>query len=107
MNQGQKHLKCRPRGKPWPPGVSGNPAGPPKGALNKLSLAVKGGPLAVNRKAEHEKAPMLEPVRCDFRRSHEHTMTKIDGIWRRTVEQDGRIFDRDNGEILNLSISQP
>ncbi|MGA8139628.1 MAG: hypothetical protein WB948_03010 [Desulfobaccales bacterium] len=100
MNQAQKQLKCRPRGKPWPPGVSGNLAGRPKGALNKLSLAVRGGPLAVNRQAGVEQAPAPEPFKFDPRRGHEHTMHKIDGRWRRTVEQDGRIFDRETGVLL-------
>jgi hypothetical protein len=100
MNQGQKQLKYRPRGKPWPPGVSGNLAGRPKGALNKLSLAVRGGPLAVNRQVELEQVPPPEPVKFDPRRSHAHTMTKIDGVWRRTLEQDGRTFDRDSGVLL-------
>jgi hypothetical protein len=49
MNQAEKLLKYKPRSKPWPPGVSGNPEGRPKGALNKLSLVVRGGPLAVNK----------------------------------------------------------
>ncbi len=110
MNQAQKQLKCRPRGKPWPPGVSGNLAGRPKGALNKLSLAVRGGP--VNRQGEPpaqslqnaekplEQAPPPEPFKFDPRRGHEHTMHKIDGRWRRTVEQDGRIFDRETGVLL-------
>lgn len=35
--------KKRPRGKPWPQGVSGNPAGRPKGARNKLTLALLAG----------------------------------------------------------------
>lgn len=100
MNQAQKQLKCRPRGKPWPPRVSGNPTGRPKGALNKFSLAVRGGPLAVNRQVELEQKSSPEPVKYDPRRVHAHTMTKIDGICRRTIEQDGRIFDRDTGVLL-------
>jgi len=100
MNQAQKQLKCKPRGKPWPPGVSGNLAGRPKGALNMLSLAVSGEPLAVNRQIKLEQAPLPEPERYDPRRLHAHTSHKIEGTWRRTVEQDGRIFDRDTGVLL-------
>lgn len=33
----------KPRGKPWPPGTSGNPAGRPRGSLNKLTQAVLEG----------------------------------------------------------------
>jgi len=106
MNEGIKQLKCKPRGKPWPPGVSGNLAGRPQGALNKLSLAVRGGPLAVNTQAGLEQAPPPEPVKYDPRRLHAHTSHKIGGTWRRTVEQDGQIFYRESGELLNLSISQ-
>jgi len=106
MNQAQKQLKCKPRGKPWPLGISGNLAGRPKGALNKFSLAEKGEPLVVNRQAELEQAPLPEPERYDPRRPHAHTSHKSGGTWRRTVEQDGRIFDRDSGEILNINIYQ-
>jgi hypothetical protein len=91
----QTPLKYKPRGKPWPPGVSGNSSGRPKGALNKLSLAVRG-----NLQTEVEPAPMPEPVKFDPRRGHEHTMHRIDGRWRRTVEQDGRIFDRESGVLM-------
>jgi len=35
-----KIQKNRPRGCPWPKGVSGNPAGRPRGARNKFTLAV-------------------------------------------------------------------
>jgi hypothetical protein len=100
MNQAQKQLKCRPRGKPWPPGVSGNPAGRPQGALNKLSLAVRGEPLAVNEQTKLKQTPLPEPVKYDPRRPHAHTMHKIGLAWRRTVDQDGRIFDRDTGVLL-------
>jgi hypothetical protein len=96
MISGIKQLKHRPRGRPWPPGISGNPAGRPKGALNKLSLAVIGKPLTVNKQAEPEALP-TEPVKFDHRRGHEHTMHKIDGRWHRTISQDGRLFDRETG----------
>lgn len=42
--------KKRPRGRPWPKGVSGNPAGRPKGAKNRFTLAVQEG----LRRAEEE-----------------------------------------------------
>lgn len=100
MNPNKEQLKCKPRGKSWLPGVSGNPTGRPKGALNKLSLAVRGGPLVVNPQDGREQAPTPEPVRFDPKRSHAHTSHKVGGIWRRTVEQDGRIFDRDTGVLL-------
>jgi hypothetical protein len=48
-------LKKRPRGRPWPKGVSGNPAGRPRGSLNKISLAVAAG----IRRAEEELAKPL------------------------------------------------
>ena len=97
MNQGQKQLRCKPRGKPWPPGVSGNPAGRPRGAVNKLSLAVKGGSFAVNGEMDSEQVTPPEPVKYDPRRPHTHTLTKIGGCWRNTISQDGQLFDRDTG----------
>ena len=100
MNPNKEQLKYKPRGKPWPPGVSGNPAGRPRGGLNKLSLAVRGVPFAVKGQVELEKVPLPEPVRYDPRRLHAHTVHKIDGAWRRTVEQDGQVFDRDTGVLL-------
>ena len=99
IGQGFKQLKYRPRGRPWPPGVSGNPAGRAKGALNKISLAVRDG-LAVNRQAGGEPTPAPEPVKYDPKRGHEHTMHMIDGRWRRTVEQDGHVFDRESGLLI-------
>jgi hypothetical protein len=90
-----------------PPGVSGNSTGQPKGALNKLSLAVGGGLLGVKRQEGLEKAPLQETVKCDFRRPHTHTAHKIGGVWRRTVEQDGQIFDRDTGVEIILSSATP
>jgi hypothetical protein len=103
MNQGEKQLKHKPRGKPWTPGISGNPAGRPKGGLNKLSLAV----LAVNEPTGLEPAPPPEPVKFNPNRGREHTMHKIDGRWRRTVEQDGRIFDRETGIEIALPSDTP
>ena len=99
MNQCDKQLKCKSRGKPWPPGVSGNSAGRPKGALNKLSLAVRGEALAVKNQAG------LEPKRYDPGRTHAHTMTQMDGKWRCTIEQDGWIFDRETGVEIVLPSS--
>ena len=96
-------MKCKPRGRPWRPGTSGNPQGRPKGALNKLSLAVRGRPLAVSGQAEHEQ----QPLKCDFQRPHAHTMTQIAGKWRRTVEQDGRVFDRDSGALIDIGSTTP
>ncbi len=97
MNQ-EKKQQNKPRGRPWPAGLSGNPHGRPKGALNKLSLAV----LAVNEstRLKPEPTPSPFPVKFDPWRDHEHTMHKIDGRWRRTVEQEGRIFDRETGFLL-------
>jgi hypothetical protein len=100
MSQEEKQLKYKPRGKPWPPGVSGNLAGRPRGALNKLSLAVRGGPLAVNNQVELEGTLAPEPVKFNPNRGHEHTMHKIDGRWRRTLEQGGMVFDRDTGLLI-------
>jgi len=97
-----KQLKGKPRGRPWPPGVSGNPRGRPVGALNKLSLAVRGGALlAVNEPVILEQSPAPEPIYYDAGRGHRHNMHIINGRVRRTVEQDGLIFDRDTGLLIS------
>jgi hypothetical protein len=46
--------------------------------------------------------PHLRHIKFDPRRGHEHTMHKIGGRWRRTVEQDGHVFDRDTGEWIEV-----
>jgi hypothetical protein len=100
MTNIKKQLKGKPRGKPWPQGVSGNPAGRPKGALHKLTRAVRGEVLAVFRQVISEQTPLPDPIKYDPKRPHAHTMTKIDGCWRRTVEQEGQVFDRETRELI-------
>jgi hypothetical protein len=73
--------KKKQRGRPFPPGVSGNPAGRPRGSLNKLSLAVIEGV----RWAEEELArPILLDKNFPF------------NAWGDCYEQFGRIFRKDN-----------
>ncbi len=31
-----------------------------------------------------------------------HTQLRVNGQWRRVAEQNGRIYDRDSGELLNI-----
>jgi len=81
----QKMEKKRPRGRPWPKGVSGNPAGRPRGARNKLTRALLEG----IRRAEAElaKPRLLDPSR---------PFESWDGyFW-----QDGLCFNKDTLEAL-------
>lgn len=43
MKKQQIALRGKPRGRPFPPGKSGNPLGRPPGARNKFTLMVKAG----------------------------------------------------------------
>jgi hypothetical protein len=74
----QQSLKGKPRGRPFPPGVSGNPRGRPRGALNKLTMAV----LAGNR-----------PLTLDKSRHYE--------AWSDCFVQAGMRFRKDNFERVN------
>jgi len=108
MVDGVKQLTAKPRGKPWPKGVSGNPKGRPRGAMNKLSLAVNPQALAVKGQGGPEQSPLLkikEAEKFDPRRLNTHTMHKIGGVWRRTIEQDGLVFDRDFGTLIDTEKS--
>ena len=77
----KKQLKKRPRGIPWPKGVSGNPAGRPRGSLNKTTLAVLEG----IRRAEEE---LSKPLMLDKNRHYE--------VWFDCFIQAGMRFRRDN-----------
>src|SRR6516165_11204537 len=46
--------KRQPGGKPFRPGVSGNPAGKPKGTLNRITVALKDAILAAGERAGGE-----------------------------------------------------
>jgi hypothetical protein len=79
-------LKKKPRGRPWPKGVSGNSAGRPKGAKNKTTLAMLEG---IARAEEIlSRGPML-----DQRRHYE--------MWSDCFIQDGIRFRRDTLQRWN------
>jgi len=56
MNSTKKQQNAKPRGRPWPKGVSGNPGGRPEGAQNRLTLAVLAGnrPLTLDKNKPYE-----------------------------------------------------
>jgi len=72
-------LKKRPRGRPWPKGVSGNWTGRPRGAKNKTTLAMLEGV----RRAEEE---LSKPLMLDQSRHFE--------VWSDVYIQDGMRFKR-------------
>jgi hypothetical protein len=78
--------KKRPRGRPWPKGVSGNPGGRPKEARNKLSLMVEAG---IARAVEE----LSRPLMLDKTRHYE--------VWSDCFVQDGMRFRRDNLQRWN------
>lgn len=86
MKKQQKIKKARPRGRPWPKGQSGNPAGRPPGSLNKISLAVLEGV----RLAEEE---LAKPLMLDTSRHYE--------AWSDCFIQDGIRFRQDNHLRVN------
>ena len=73
----QKPLKGKPRGRPWPKGFAPNPKGRPKGAKNKLTLAVG--------------EPGLRML--DLEKPFES--------WSNKYVQFGRVFHKDTMEELN------
>jgi hypothetical protein len=75
----KKQLKLKPRGRPWPKGVSGNPAGRPLGSRHKITLAVLEGA----RLAEEE---LARPLMLDETRHYE--------VWSDCYIQDGMRFKR-------------
>ena len=77
----QQIQKARPRGRPWPKGHSGNPAGRPRGSLNKNSLAVQEG----IRRAEAE---LAKPLTLNLDLPYE--------AWGDRYVQFGRVFRKDN-----------
>jgi hypothetical protein len=84
--QQQQIRKARPRGRPFPPGVSGNPRGRPPGARNKISLMVEEG----IRRAEVE---LAKPVMLDLDQPY--------GGWSNRYEQFGRKFRKDSLTLMD------
>ena len=82
----KKQLKVKPRGRPWPKGVSGNPAGGPPGSRHKITLAVLEGA----RRAEEESS---RPLMLDESRHYE--------VWSDCSIQDGMRFKRTTLERMN------
>ena len=79
----KKQLKLKPRGRPWPKGVSGNPAGRPSGSRHKITLAVLEGA----RRAEEE---LARPLMLDESRHYE--------VWSNCYVQSGMRFKLTNLE---------
>ena len=81
MKKQQKPKKGRPRGRPFKPGQSGNPAGRPLGSLNKLTLAVLAG-------SQEAKQKLAQPLMLDKNLPFE--------CWGDCYVQLGRAFRKDS-----------
>jgi hypothetical protein len=88
----QLRLKARPRGHPWPKGVSGNPRGRPRGSLNKTTLAM----LEDVRRAAEE---LARPLVLDKSKPYEN--------WDGYFHQYGRQFDKRTLEVIPIDGSPP
>ena len=86
----KKQLKLKPRGRPWPKGVSGNPAGRPPGSRHKTTMAMLEG----IKRAEEE---LSKPLMLDENRHYEG--------WSDCYIQDGMRFRKDN--LLRVSPERP
>ncbi len=73
----RKQLKLKLRGRPWPKGTSGNPAGRPPSSRHKITLAVLEGA----RRAEEE---LARPLKLDESRHFE--------VWSDVYIQSGMRF---------------
>ncbi|MCL6622941.1 MAG: DUF5681 domain-containing protein, partial [Syntrophobacterales bacterium] len=80
-----KPWKKRPRGRPWPKGVSGNPRGRPKGARNKFTEAVREGLRRVEEK-------LAQPRRLNRDKPYE--------CWDGYLIQEGLRYDCNTEEML-------
>jgi len=80
-----KIQKKRPRGRPWPPGTSGNAAGRPKGQRNAFTMAVIEG-----IKLAEEK--IAQPMMLDPSKPYEY--------WDGYLIQEGLLFHCDTHEAL-------
>jgi hypothetical protein len=86
MTYRKKQQNGKPRGRPWPKGVSGNPYGRPQGSLNKTTLAVLEG----SKQAEEE---LAKPLMLDQSRHYEG--------WSDCYIQDGMRFKKDTFQRFN------
>jgi hypothetical protein len=82
----KQQIKGKPRGRPWPTGVSGNPAGRPPGSKNRLTLAMLEGIKRANAELGIAQADLSKPRRLDAWRPYE--------ICQNGYLQDGRLYHR-------------
>jgi len=82
------------------------------GTKSRLMSSYDSGPWKVNRREASQQAYIPHATLSILgtiqpKAPHQHTMTRINGQWRCTIEQDGRLFDRETGIEIILPSDTP
>src|SRR6516162_11525553 len=90
----EQPAKRRPGGTPFQPGVSGNPAGKPKGTLNRITVALKDAILAAGERAGGEEGLIGYLTRLAVENSSAYA-----GLLTKILPQTLAASDSDGGKV--------